>query len=853
MSIEAPRFELKYVRDDGSEDEARIVPVTQIPWATQSGRRGFLGAGLTCGAAMVLLGGCDRKQPKKVSQGFPTPDWSPPRRPPPPAQADPNYVRPEQPSGASRTKLPLKAHKSGISRLAVSADGTAIVSSGSEAGDGAKVWLMPEATVVPDVGGYAIWHLHPDGGRLVAYSGGDVELRSVPDGTLEQSWTRKSLWTRSREGSHRSDRQAVAMTADGDCIVAMVGGVVLLPLGQRGPAVELEQGACCPLIVSPDGRVLIAGECGGGINLWSLPNGDHLGTLGSGAVAGLVVAPDGRHAAVAWDRGGLDVWSLDDVRERVRQGRASATREYERRQRVQTTFVSGSADGTVRIWSLAGQSEVISWQAHGGAVTSTAVTADGMALVTAGKDNLIKFWSFPEGKELSTLEGRTSRITDLAVTADGSALAVAAGSRVKLWSLPDRRPLPDLPKNQSVVRAVAASPDGKALAWANGDKIALQSQGGRSAQRVFAGHTRRVEALVFTPTGKQLVSASADTTVRVWPVFGHAHPLVLKGHRRTVTALAVSPDGKLLASGSIDGTVRLWDLLKGQLLHTLEGATDRISSMAIMPGGEVLVTGCWDHQIRLWSLAEGRLLETRRGHTDKVTAIAGPPLPNMLPKPKPSPTPTPEVPAVGTWQSDGQVSKLAMTPTGKILITGSRDGTVGLREMPGAERVADLKGHRRAVTALALSPDGSILASGSNDKTIRLWSLDDRSLLGILEGHQGEIRDLAVMPDGHVLVSGDSLGVIILWSLDDRSVLSYLYDPAANLKGNDGVAYNVFDNALGRMVTYTMPCGSPIPEGATCTCNCVPGAIRSRKRTGTGDTFCKCVPVCTCVPVTRPR
>jgi len=50
-------------------------------------------------------------------------------------------------------------------------------------------------------------------------------------------------------------------------------------------------------------------------------------------------------------------------------------------------------------------------------------------------------------------------------------------------------------------------------------------------------------------------------------------------------------------------------------------------------------------------------------------------------------------------------------------------------------------------------------------------------------------------------------------------------------------------------VTYTLPCGSPIPAGAVCVCNCVPG------------TYCPCVAHttctcqsyrpggCTCVPV----
>lgn len=38
--------------------------------------------------------------------------------------------------------------------------------------------------------------------------------------------------------------------------------------------------------------------------------------------------------------------------------------------------------------------------------------------------------------------------------------------------------------------------------------------------------------------------------------------------------------------------------------------------------------------------------------------------------------------------------------------------------------------------------------------------------------------------------------------------------------GETGVEYTSVDSS-GRTVTYTLPCGSPIPAGAVCTCNCV--------------------------------
>ena len=57
-------------------------------------------------------------------------------------------------------------------------------------------------------------------------------------------------------------------------------------------------------------------------------------------------------------------------------------------------------------------------------------------------------------------------------------------------------------------------------------------------------------------------------------------------------------------------------------------------------------------------------------------------------------------------------------------------------------------------------------------------------------------------------------------------------------------------NKYGRTVTETLPCGSPIPPGATCTCNCV--RVSTGRRTGSScrcNLVCSCNKVCTCVPI----
>lgn len=61
-----------------------------------------------------------------------------------------------------------------------------------------------------------------------------------------------------------------------------------------------------------------------------------------------------------------------------------------------------------------------------------------------------------------------------------------------------------------------------------------------------------------------------------------------------------------------------------------------------------------------------------------------------------------------------------------------------------------------------------------------------------------------------------------------------------------------YDAIYASYTTKTLPCGSPIPIGAICTCNCVPVPGSGGYSGGyTPYRYCYCVPVCTCnlIPV----
>jgi WD40 repeat protein len=109
---------------------------------------------------------------------------------------------------------------------------------------------------------------------------------------------------------------------------------------------------------------------------------------------------------------------------------------------------------------------------------------------------------------------------------------------------------------------------------------------------------------------------------------------------------------------------------------------------------------------------------------------------------------------------------LAFSPDGKLLASGSHDGSVCLWDIKKRQVRKELHGHEPGhfILAVAFSRDGKLLASGSSDKTVKLWDVDTGKEQATLPGHADSVESVAFSPTSDVLASA-AAGNVLIWEL----------------------------------------------------------------------------------------
>ena len=210
-----------------------------------------------------------------------------------------------------------------------------------------------------------------------------------------------------------------------------------------------------------------------------------------------------------------------------------------------------------------------------------------------------------------------------------------------------------------------------------------------------------------------------------------------------IQGMAFSPDGKILASGNYNGSIILWDAATGQSIGgPLAGITGYADSVAFSPDGKTLAAAgcgktdgggdCTEGEITLWNVASGQ----RQGQPIMEDGL-------VMSRVIFSPDGKTLAAATGygsitLWDVANRTIYRSIALgrySFRVIQCGVQPGwqntgrkrlweglSMGCCNSPIVE--FNCQPLKSTVSRIAFSPDGKILASGSDDGTITLWNME---------------------------------------------------------------------------------------------------------------------------------
>ncbi|WVO19648.1 uncharacterized protein IAS62_000938 [Cryptococcus decagattii] len=466
-----------------------------------------------------------------------------------------------------------------------------------------------------------------------------------------------------------------------------------------------------------------------------------------------------------------------------------------------TLFATGSSDGIVKVWDMAGGYVTHLFRGHAGPVSALHFNFPTIPIPKGGGE---------ERRRMELLTGSTDARVRIYNLRDANARVVGGGGGGGGGGGNAVKPKAVLEGHVSVVRGIHVTPDGKYAVTGGRDKVVLvwdmlpgaTTVGPKLVQTIIV--QEQVESLGLLPLEEQVSGA---------------------------------PTGRWLCyTGGDRGLVRVWDVLRGTLVATMKGVqgvdqaaeseSDEdeqrgVLSLSYSPTASSLVSVHADQNIIFHSLST--LLPTRQiiGFNDEIVDVGFLSHPSAPPT---SPSPLFETRDIShshialatnsnllrIYSSSSfnasllpghtdMILCLAVSPNHQWLVTGSKDHTARVWAPATCAQgdgytwtcIAVCKGHAESIGAVAFAQKPfdnghpGFLFTASQDRTIKMWDLTPLSSsssspsspssssspicprsMATLRAHEKDINSLDIAPNDKFLVSGSQDKLVKLYAID---------------------------------------------------------------------------------------
>ncbi|KAK3177760.1 substrate-specific activator of APC-dependent proteolysis [Lecanicillium sp. MT-2017a] len=272
-------------------------------------------------------------------------------------------------------------------------------------------------------------------------------------------------------------------------------------------------------------------------------------------------------------------------------------------------------------------------------------------------------------------------------------LGVGLGSSVYMWNAQTSKVNKLCTLDDDTVTSVSWIQKGSHIAIGTGKGLVQIWDAEKTRRlRTMTGHTARVGSLAWN--SHILTSGSRDRLIYHRDVRAPDQWLrKLVGHKQEVCGLKWNCEDGQLASGGNDNKLMVWDKLSETPLWKFSDHTAAVKAIS-------------------WSPHQRGLLASGGGTADRRIIFHD----------------TVKGSVINEIDTGSQVCNIAWSKNSNEIVSthGYSQNQIVVWKYPSMQQVASLTGHTYRVLYLAMSPDGRVVVTGAGDETLRFWSVFGR-------------------------------------------------------------------------------------------------------------------------------
>uniref|UniRef100_A0A1I7TTF7 WD_REPEATS_REGION domain-containing protein n=1 Tax=Caenorhabditis tropicalis TaxID=1561998 RepID=A0A1I7TTF7_9PELO len=457
-------------------------------------------------------------------------------------------------------------------------------------------------------------------------------------------------------------------------------------------------------------------------------------------------------------------------------------------------FATGGKDGVIVLWDILAERGMFRLHGHKESVTQMKFVRGDRFLISTSKDSLIKFWSIASQSCFYTVMDSRNEIYSMSLHRNESIL-VAATAELELlvfeleWK--DGAIFEEDEKREEPSAKKATSEDIKddeSLANMANRYISTKLRG-----RVIRQSKGRALQLVPTHDDRFLVCVGADKVADVYRVFSENESVKrltkkLKSAKRKATSDSVAVTEDEVAKDVTILVTRIGEMVLPHKVKWVDVVKSvKTDEQTVVYKWYALLTNNTVHWVKMSIETTSNSVQCdtvgnldKLGHREDVRAICLSSSSSLLASGGGS--------EVIVWSTHSLRSSLTLTdndikdivavnfvPGDNYILTGGKNGEIGVFELSSAELVETRKAHTGAIWTIQNTPDNEGFITASADKTVKFWSF-----VLVTEGSRKRIsireQKVLELPDEALAASFSSDGKFLVVALLNNTCSVYFVD-----------------------------------------------------------------------------